>query len=113
MNKAVKAMFPDTEFHENPDGIPVMECGKLPEGARRIEYMEELMEKVDTHCVRINEMGLPVPDYGKAYPVFISSMELRGRDIFRYYRVNFVSPSEGSRQTACKYISEGKLYAVI
>lgn len=113
MNKAVKAMYPDMDFYESPNGIPVMECRKLPEGARRIEFAEDLMAKVSQHCVRINEMGLPVPDYGKAYPVFILSMELEGREAYRYYRVNFVSPSEGSREMACRYIAEGKLYAVM
>lgn len=113
MNKAVKAMYPDINFYESPNGVPVMECGRLPEGARRIEFSEELSRRIMEDCVHVNEMGMHVPDYGKALPVFIRSMELRGRDVRHFFRVNYVSPSEASMKKAAGYIAEGKLYAVM
>ena len=112
MNKAVRAMYPDICFYESPNGIPVMECSTLPEGARRMEDADELFRKVDSHCVRTNEIGMTMPDYGKALPVFIRSMEINGRSTRHFYRVNYVSVSSLSKEKAAQYISEGKLYAV-
>lgn len=113
MNKAVRSLYPDIDFYESPGGIPVMECRTLPSEARRIEYPEDLFDKVKKHCVRINDMGMHIPDFGKAYPVFIHSVELNGRDVHHYYRVNYVSATESSKQRAAEYIAEGKLYAVM
>lgn len=116
MNKAMRSLYPDIEFYESSNGVPVMECGTLPEGARRIEHPEELLDRVERHCVRTNDMGMHIPDLGKAYPVFIRSVELAGKnssDVRPYYRVNYVSMSDISRQRASAYIAEGKLYAVL
>lgn len=113
MNKAVRALYPNVSFHESPDGIPVMECNTLPQGARRIDIADELFSKVDKHCVRINDMGTHIPDYGKAFPVFIQSMELTDKSVRHFYRVNYVSPSDASKMRAAEYIAEGKLYAII
>lgn len=113
MNKAVRRLYPYMEFHESPGGIPVMECGKLPEGAVQIMDADDFFRQVNEHCRKSNEIGLYTEDYHKALPVFISSMELNGREARRYYRVNYVSATESSRLKAAEYIAEGKLYAVI
>lgn len=113
MNKAVKAMFPDIQFYESPDGIPVMECQELPPRAKKIMEQEDLFRNIDEVCVRRDSIGMLVPDYGKFIPVFIESIELQGKDIRSYYRVNYVSPTVASREKSAAYISEGKLYAVI
>ena len=112
MNKAVRALYPDIHFYESPNGIPVMECSTLPAGARRMEDSDELFRMVDSHCVRTNEIGMPMPDYGKALPVFISSMEINGRSTRNFYRVNYVSVSDISKGKAAEYINKGVLYAV-
>lgn len=116
MNKAVRALYPDIEFYESPSGIPVMECGRLPEGAVQIMDADDFIGKVKEHCRKSSEIGLYVEDYHKALPVFIRSMELTGlnsADVRHYYRVNYVSATEASRQRAAEYIAEGKLYAVV
>lgn len=113
MNKDTRALFPNIEFTENPNGIPVMECTKLPKGAKRIDSAESFFDKLNRYCVNINEMGTHIPDYNKAIPVFIRSMELNGKDVYHYYRVNYVSLSEISQRQAEQYINEGKLYAVV
>lgn len=116
MNKAVAALYPDIRFYENSGSIPVMECDTLPAGAKHIIDADDLIGHVKEHCVRTNEMGTRIPDYGKAFPVFIRSMELNGKnssDTRIYYRVNFVSLTESSLNKAEEYISAGKLYAVI
>lgn len=113
MNKAVRTLFPDMKFYESDNGIPVMECDTLPEGARRIEEPEILFAAVDDHCRRPIEIGLYEADYSKALPVFIRSMELNGNATRFFYRVNYVSPSKASKQRAADYIADGKLYAVI
>lgn len=115
LNKAVRSMFPDTEFYESPNGIPVMECHTLPEGAIQVMDAEEFISRVRERSVRINDMGTPIPDYGRTLPVFIGSMELKGDGSTRkesFYRVNYVSISELSLMKAAEYIAEGKLYAV-
>ena len=106
-------MYPDINFQESANGIPVMQCSKLPENVRRVDNADDLFQAVDGHCVRTNEYGLVIQDLGKALPVFISSMELSGRDVRHFYRVNYVSVSELSKSRAAQYISEGKLYAAI
>lgn len=116
MNAAVRNMYPDIRFHESSNGIPVMECDTLPRGAVRIEDAFELMSRVNEHCVRKDGMGNDMTDYGKALPVFILSFELTGnhsQNKRTYYRVNYVSPSEKSQETAAGYIKDGKLFAVI
>lgn len=116
LNKAVRSMFPDTEFYESPSGIPVMECYTLPEGAKQIMDADEFVSQVRKKAVRINDMGTPITDYGKTLPVFIDSMELKGEGSTRkesFYRVNYVSMSEYSLQKAMEYIAEGRLYAAI
>ena len=115
LNRAMRSMHPGIEFYESPGGIPVMECYTLPEGARQILDADEFVAQVQAHCVRTNEVGLHIPDYGKVLPVFIRSMELTGNGSTReehFYRVNYVSISEASLQKAADYIAEGKLYAV-
>ena len=111
MNKAVRAMFPDIQFTEGK-GIPQLECYLLPRHATRIDSQDDFLGRVQEHCSRINEMGTRVPDYSKAYPVFIHSLELNGKETRQFFRVNYVSISEASMARAARYISEGKLYAV-
>lgn len=113
LNKATKTLYPYIKFYESANGVPVMECAELPAGARRVESAKDLFRRVDDHCVRVNEVGLHMQDYGKALPVFIRSMELEGRGVRHFYRVNYVSVLEGSKQRAAEYIAEGKLYAVL
>ena len=116
MNKAVRDLYPHIVFYESPNGIPIMECNELPKDAKRIDFAEELLSKVNEHCVRINDVGMRIPDYHKALPVFIRSMEIVGKNsanVRHYYRANYVSTTEGSQQKAAEYIAEGKLYAVI
>ena len=116
LNKAVRAMFPDTEFYESANGIPVMECHTLPEGAGQILDADDFIRQVKQHCVRANDIDTHVEDYGKTLPVFIRSMELTGDGSSRkeyFYRVNYVSRSEASLQRAAEYIADGKLYAVM
>lgn len=113
MNKAVRTMYPDIDFYESPDGIPVMECGQLPKGAALITDTDTFIARVNEHCIRTNEVGLHMTDFGKTLPVFIRSMELTGKDTRHFYRVNYVSASEASQNKAAEYIAEGKLYAVI
>lgn len=113
MNKAVRTLYPDLNFYESDNGIPVMECSELPQGAKRMDDADDFLRMVDEHCTRTNEIGLHMEDYGKALPVFIRSMELNGREVRHYYRVNYVSVSEASKERAAQYIAEGKLYAVV
>lgn len=116
LNKAVRSMFPDTEFYESPGGIPVMECHTLPEEAKQVMDADEFVREVRKKAVRINDMGTPIADYGKTLPVFIDSMELKGEGSARkesFYRVNYVSISDCSLQKATEYIAEGRLYAVM
>lgn len=113
MNKVVRSLYPDINFQESANGIPVMQCSKLPENVRRVDNADDLFQAVDSHCVRTNEYGLVIQDFSKALPVFISSMELSGRDVRHFYRVNYVSVSELSKSRAAQYISEGKLYAAL
>lgn len=116
MNKAVTAMYPDIEFRENSGSIPVMECDELPPQAIHVFDADDFIRAVKEHCVRTNEMGTRIPDYGKTFPVFIKSIELNGKDSSNtriYYRVNFVSLTEFSLKKAEEYISAGKLYAVM
>lgn len=113
LNKATRALFPNIEFHENLNGIPVMECTRLPRGAKRIDSAEDFLEKLNRHSVRINDMGTCMPDYSKVLPVFIRSMKLEGKNVHHYYRVNYVSLSEISKRQAEQYINKGKLYAVM
>ncbi len=115
LNRAVRSMFPGTEFYESPDGVPVLECSALPEGAAQILDAEEFISRMKGKAIRINDMGTPIPDYGKTLPVFIESMELKGECSARkklFYRVNYVSLSECSLRKALEYIEQGKLYAV-
>lgn len=112
LNKAVRSMFPDTEFYESTDGVPVMECQTLPEGSYQVINPEEFINTVKEKCMRTNEMGTYIPDYSKTLPVFIHSLRCEGRDVRDFYRVNYVSISEGSLQKAAEYIARGKLYAV-
>lgn len=115
LNKAVRSMFPGTEFYESPGGIPIMECHTLPEGAVQIMDAAEFIGQVRERAVRVNDMGTPIADYGRTLPVFIESMELTGegsRKKETFYRVNYVSISELSLQKASEYIAEGKLYSV-
>ena len=90
MNKAVRALYPDIDFYESPNGVPVMECSRLPEGAVRIDFPEDLFTRVDEHCVHVNEMGTPIKDYSKAFPVFIRTMELTGGDVRYFYYINYI-----------------------
>ena len=113
LNKATRALFPNIEFNENLNGIPVMECTRLPKGAKRIDSTNDFLDKLNRHCVHINDMGTCIPDYNKVLPVFIRSMELGGKNVHHYYRVNYVSLSEISQRQAEQYINEGKLYAVM
>ena len=113
MNKAVRTLYPDIDFYESPNGIPVMECGTLPEGAVRILNPDEFLQRVNEHCLQRNDIGLLKTDFHKALPVFIHSMELVGRETRHYYRVNYVSMSGASQQKAVEYIEDGKLYAVV
>lgn len=113
MNKAVRALYPDTKFTESANGIPVMECSTLPKGAVRMDDACDLFRMVSEHCVREDAMGRQTADYGKALPVFIRSMEINGKAIRHFYRVNYVSVSEASKERAAEYIAEGKLYAVM
>ena len=116
MNKAVRSLYPDIDFYESPNGVPVMECGRLPKGAVQIMDADDFLRQVHEHCRKTSEIGLYVEDYHKAFPVFIRSMELTGMnsaDVRHYYRVNYVSATEASRQRAAEYIAEGKLYAVV
>lgn len=116
MNKAVRSLYPDIDFYESPNGVPVMECGRLPEGAVQIMDADDFLRQVDEHCRKPNEIGLYATDFSKALPVFIRSMELDGKnsaDVRHYYRVNYVSATEASRQRAAEYIADGKLYAVV
>ena len=112
LNKALRNLYPNVDFYESPNGIPVMECSTLPEGARRIADADEFISRVKEDCAHLNEMGTRVPNYGKALPVFIHSMELNGNEVQYFYRVNYVSINECSLQRAAEYIAEGKLYAV-
>ena len=84
----------------------------LPED-RLFDSADALLDKVQKYCIRENEMGLHLPDYSKALPVFILSNELKDGKIQHFYRVNYVSPTEGSQQRAAEYIAQGKLYAVL
>lgn len=116
MNKAVRSLYPDIDFYESPNGVPVMECGRLPKGAVQIMDADDFLRQVDEHCRKPNEIGLYATDFSKALPVFIRSMELDGKnsaDVRHYYRVNYVSATEASRQRAAEYIADGKLYAVV
>lgn len=116
MNKAVRSLYPDIDFYESPNGVPVMECGKLPKDAVLITDADGFLRKVNEHCRKSNDIGLHTEDHHKALPVFIRSMMLEGKnssDVRHYYRVNYVSATEGSQQKATEYIAEGKLYAVI
>ena len=116
MNKAVRSLYPDIDFYESPNGVPVMECGRLPKGAVQIMDADDFLRQVDEHCRKPNEIGLYATDFSKALPVFIRSMELDGKnsaDVRHYYRVNYVSATEASRQRAAEYIADGKLYAVL
>ena len=113
MNKALRALYPDIEFREQTSSVPVMVCYTLPQGAERIDSADVLLDKVQKYCIRENEMGLHLPDYSKALPVFILSNELKDGKIQHFYRVNYVSPTEGSQQRAAEYIAQGKLYAVL
>lgn len=115
LNKATRSMHPEVEFYESADGVPIMECYELPVSAVRVTDQEEFTRKLKEKAVRINDMGTLIPDYGKALPVFIESMELRGNGSSReerFYRVNYVTISEGSLKKAEEYIAEGKLFAV-
>ena len=113
MNKALRALYPDIEFHEPTASVPVMQCTTLPAGAVLIESMDALTDKVQKYCTRENEIGLHLPDYSKALPVFILSNELQDGRLHHFYRVNYVSPTEGSQRMAEKYIAKGLLYAVV
>lgn len=113
MNKAVRALYPDIDFYESPNGVPVMECVKLPEGAVRVTDADDFLREVKEHCTRTNDIGLHTTDFSKALPVFIRSMELMERDTRHFYRVNYVSMSELSQRKAAEYIADGKLYAVV
>ena len=115
MNKAVRELYPDIDFYESPDGIPVMVCSTLPEGAVQIMDSEDFINRIKNYCRRENEMGTTIIDYRKAYPVFIRSLELGGKSLAEariYFRVNYVSATENSIRKAEEYINEGKLYAV-
>ena len=116
MNKVVRSLYPDIDFYESPNGVPVMECGRLPEGAVQIMDADDFLRQVDEHCRKPNEIGLYTADYHKSLPVFIRSMELVGKnsaEVRHYYRVSYVSTTEASRQMAAEYIADGKLYAVV
>lgn len=116
MNKAVRALYPDLDFYESDNSIPVMECSQLPQGAKRMDDADDFFRMVDEHCVRTNDMGMHMADYSKALPVFIRSMMLEGKnsaDVRHFYRVNYVSVSDASKERAAQYIAEGKLYAVV
>lgn len=116
MNKVVRSLYPDIDFYESPNGVPVMECGRLPKGAVQIIDADDFLRQVDEHCRKPNEIGLYTADYHKSLPVFIRSMELVGKnsaEVRHYYRVNYVSTTEASRQMAAEYIADGKLYAVV
>lgn len=113
MNKAVRELYPDIKFHESENGVPVMECSELPEGAVKICDAEDFIRSVTAHSLRENSVGLLMTDCSKALPVFIRSMELSGSQVRHYYRVNYVTASECSCQRAVEYINDGKLYAVI
>lgn len=115
LNKATRSMHPEVKFYESTDGVPIMECYELPVSAVRVTDPEEFTRKLKEKAVRINDMGTLIPDYGKALPVFIESMELRGNGSSReerFYRVNYVTISEGSLKKAEEYIAEGKLYTI-
>ena len=113
LNKALRSLYHHITFHESANGIPVMTCKFLPDGARRIADADEFVFQVSRHCRRQNEMGTYVSDYNKVLPVFILSMELDGSDTHFFYRVNYVSVNECSLRKAVEYISEGKLFAVM
>ena len=116
MNKVVRSLYPDIDFYESPNGVPVMECGRLPKGAVQIMDADDFLRKVDEHCRKTNEIGLYTADYHKSLPVFIRSMELVGKnsaEVRHYYRATYVSTTEASRQRAAEYIADGKLYAVV
>lgn len=113
LNKALRSLYPEVDFYESTNGIPVMECSTLPKDARRIDNTEYFSRRIKEQCTRKNEMGTDIPDYGKTLPVFIRSIELSGNGVKHFYRVNYVSINEYSLQKAADYIAEGKLYAVM
>ena len=109
MNKALTSIT----FSETSGSIPVMECDRLPEGAVQIDCIDTLARRVQTYCSRTNQLGMTIPDYGKALPVFILSQKPDGCGFRPFYRVNYVSPTEASQQRASDYITQGLLYAVL
>lgn len=113
LNRALRSLYPNVDFYESANVVPVMECSTLPEGARLITDADDFIRQVREHCIHRNEMGTSIADYGKTLPVFIRSMELEGREVQHFYRVNYVSINECSLQRAAEYIAEGKLYAVM
>ena len=112
LNKALRNMYPEVDFFESANGIPVMKCSTLPKGVKHINNTDDFIRQVKEHCTHRNEMGTTITDYNKTLPVFIESMELDKNKVQHFYRVNYVSANECSLQKAADYISEGKLYAV-
>ena len=110
MNKYVRAMYPNIKFYESTNGVPVMECNKLPEGAILVTDEDSFADRVRNFCSHVNEMGVRLPDNNLAFPVFILSKELSGSQTSSFYRVNYVSYSDASLKQAFKYIAEKVLY---
>lgn len=113
MNKMARTLFPDIEFQEEKDGVPVMTCSVLPPTARRIEPEENFPDLLMELCEKKDEMGRKITDKAKYLVVFVKSTRIEGQTTTTYYRVNYVSPATCSIDIACRYIAEGKLYAVI
>lgn len=116
LNKAVKEMYPEIEFKESPDGIPVLECSRLPVQVRIIQDKDLFFHQVHSHCSKDIGMDRIKLDYSKTLPVFILSMELTGegsRKKRTFYRVNYVSITESSLKKAGEYIDKGILYAAL
>ena len=109
-------MFPEIRFHENADGVPVMECYTLPQDVVLISDAERFIDQLTQHCSMGEYNGIRIPDFSKTLPIFIKSMKLTGEGSKRmeiFYRVNYTSISKASLRKATEYIAEGKLYAAM
>lgn len=116
LNKAVREMYPEVKFYESANGVPMLECYELPKQVQPVQDKERFVQQIHTHCSKKIGLDMTKPDYSKALPVFISSLELTGdgsKQTNHFYRVNYVSITEPSIRKAMQYIDEGKLYAAM
>jgi hypothetical protein len=116
LNKAVREMYPEVKFYESANGVPMLECYELPKQMKQVQDLEWFIHEVRMHCSKKIGLGNLEPDYSKALPVFILSLELTGEGSKQenyFYRVNYVSITEPSLRKAEQYIAEGKLYAAL